>query len=610
MPQIIDCEKVADVTTAYIEGALPTQEHVLIAGHLCCCQGCRNRVQREVDARLIHIQKPSVALSSKFESPSLHERWGGSIPWWSVSCILHILIIVLASLVTMAIELPRNEDAVIMITELQQRTQPQSKIEAPVSPPRNALESSRDTPPIDPSSKEASDIVVPPDILAKAELGDHFETINPDLPDTHSAFGNPEAKMFHSVEGNTEAAGGGGMGGVGMDDLIGVGGAASKGTGGGWGGGNGTGIGVGNGAGCGSFGQRGGGGRRLMVKRHGGSVATEDAVNKALQWLAYHQEPDGHWDTRKFGAVGTGHGEAMQPDTAMTSLAVLAFLGAGHTERVGQYKENVQRAVGWLIDKQQPNGLVFNKTDQARGHGYSAAMATMALAEAAGMANVKTTREAAQKAVDYCAEIHQNGDGSDKKAWRYEAKSATEDISNSGWFMMALKSAKVAGLHVNPASFEGAAKFLDKLEKKGDGADNGYGPVRVYGYIENTDTSPRRSAIGLLGRQFLGWKKEELESSVDYMVRVGGVPNPAKIDLYYWYYGTLCVFQQGGDVWKRWNDGMKTVLLPTQCKGGDDDGSWTPDGQFSGCWGRVGQTSISCLCLEVYYRYLKLAPDK
>ncbi len=36
------------------------------------------------------------------------------------------------------------------------------------------------------SNRETSDVVVPADILAKAELGDHFETINPDVPDTHS----------------------------------------------------------------------------------------------------------------------------------------------------------------------------------------------------------------------------------------------------------------------------------------------------------------------------------------------------------------------------------------------------------------------------------------
>src|SRR5206468_4795279 len=121
--------------------------------------------------------------------------------------------------------------------------------------------------------------------------------------DTHSALGNPDAKMFHSVAGNTEAAGGGGTGGMGMEDVVGIGGAASKGTGGGWGGGDGTGVGVGTGAGRGSFGNRNGGGRRLMVKRHGGSKATENAVDKALEWLAYHQEADGHWDSVKYGVT-------------------------------------------------------------------------------------------------------------------------------------------------------------------------------------------------------------------------------------------------------------------------------------------------------------------
>jgi hypothetical protein len=398
------------------------------------------------------------------------------------------------------------------------------------------------------------------------------------------------------------------MGGEGMDDLIGVGGAASKGTGGGWGGGDGTGVGIGSGPGKGSFGQRGGGGRKLMVKRHGGSKATENAVDKALEWLAYHQEADGHWDTKKYGAA------QFKPDTAMTSLALLAFLGAGHTEKVGGYKDNVKRAVEWLISKQQPNGLVLDKSDVARGAGYSAAMATMALAEAAGMGNVKTTREAAQKAVDYCTEVHENGDGSEKQAWRYDAKSKTEDISVSGWFIMALKSAKVAGLHVNPASFEGAMKFLDQREKKDPagaaGVDAGYGPPKEYGYLDSNGVAPRRSAIGLLGRQFMGVKKDELESSVELFVKKGGVPSEKKEDLYYWYYGTLCVFQQGGDVWKRWNEGMKGVLLPTQCTQGDDAGSWNPIGDYSTAWGRVGQTAISALCLEVYYRYLQLQPDR
>ena len=111
----------------------------------------------------------------------------------------------------------------------------------------------------------------------------------------------------------------------------------------------------------------------------------------------------------------------------------------------------------------------------------------------------------------------------------------------------------------------------------------------------------------------MGWQKQDLQGSVEWAVNKGGVPtwgaNGETVDLYYWYYGTLCVFQQGGDVWKRWNEAMKTALVTNQCKQGDDAGSWNPVGAFSSEWGRVGQTALGCLCLEVYYRYLQLQPD-
>ena len=90
------------------------------------------------------------------------------------------------------------------------------------------------------------------------------------------------------------------------------------------------------------------------------------------------------------------------------------------------------------------------------------------------------------------------------------------------------------------------------------------------------------------------------------MPKYGG--NGESCDLYYWYYGTLCVFQQGGDLWKRWNDSMKDALVTNQAKQGDDAGSWNPVGPFSNEWGRVGQTALGALCLEVYYRYMQLQP--
>ena len=523
----------------------------------------------------------------------------GQAPWWAVSVALHVLCILLASLVTMTIGEVLNDQTVIVTTSLEKKIE-YTEAERPAATSKFVLEGKHDTPPTDPNATNPSDIVVPPDIMAKAELGDHFETINPDRPDTHSAFGNPEAHMFHSVSGNDDAAGGGGTGGVGLDDVIGINGVGSMGTGGGQGGGHGTGTGVDTGAGHGSYGQRGDGGRKLMVPRHGGSRATEGAVEAALRWLAKNQEVDGHWDCVKHGGK--------QADVAVTGLALLAFLGAGHHEKVGQYKDNVKRAIYWLISIQNDDGKYY-KNGETHGVGYHHAIAGLAMAEAAGMGRVGETQKSAQRGIDYSVDKHQQGEGSEKRGWRYAAKTAVADISVGGWFIMQYKSAKVASLKVDPAGFDGGIKFLDSVEQKGAAGDP-YGGHR-YGYTDANSIGHRRCAIGCLGRQFLGVKREELQGGVEHFVQQGGTPkwdgNGSSVDLYYWYYATLCVFQQGGDLWKRWNEDLKKALVENQRKGNDNEsGSWDPVGSYSEYWGRAGQTALGALCLEVYYRYLPL----
>ena len=647
------CAKVADCMCDYVEGALDPAEREAVERHVAACAHCRQSLrnfkgvqkllQGTVGASQLSpdfVAKTSqklraITASHRPELRSMlpereaeqpvqegwHSRMSGA-PWWGVSLALHVLAIALAGLISMAVELPRTDESVVMVTELVPRKEVKVEEEEkkPETENRNALESKQEVPPTDPTSKDLSDIIVPPEILAKAELGDHFETINLDRPDTQSAFGNPDAKMFHSVQGNDEPEGGGGMGGIGgLDDMIGVGGNASPGSGGGWGGGHGTGIGVGNGAGRGSFGNRNGGGRRLMVKRHGGNPATENAVDRALDWLARHQEADGRWSTRKTES-------AHDWDPGVTGLATLAFLGAGHTEKVGKYKENVKRAITWILSQQRDDGAIGSNpmwTDHGGGYGYHHSICGLALAEAAGMARVPETTKAAQKAVNYSCEKHQWGEGSDKLGWRYQPKAAKGDISNVGWFVMQLKSAKVAGLAVDWASIEGAIKFVASCEepaanikKEDEGYDNGR---HRYKYMPDTTYGPSETAIGVLCRLFTGTKPEECRGSGMWLVKhdtpawrkdLGPAFNGHTMPFYYTYYGTLCLFQLGGDDWKKWNEGLQAMLLPNQRKDGDFAGSWDPFSDIDIWAGRAYTTALGALSLEVYYRYAKLGPDK
>ena len=480
---------------------------------------------------------------------SLQDQFGAA-PWWIISFVFHGLLLLLLGLLSMVVMRSQSEETVIT-TDLAKSKPPEYDEKKPRDVFKNPVETPDKENPVEHP-------IIPHE---KVEDTTHNET--EDDMDTHTARGDPNAISDLP------------LGGLGVNAAIGLGGG-----------------------GAGAFGQRNGGGKKRALMAGGGGKATESAVEAALRWLARHQEEDGHWDSMKYGA-------SSKCDTAMTGLAVLAFLGAGHTEKAGKYRDNVQRGVYWLISKQNNEGRVLAEGDGPIGYNHS--IAGLALAEAAGMARVPDTVRAAQAAVDYSVNIHQDpgAGGSDKKGWRYNPKQPG-DISVSGWFIMQLKSAKIAGLKVDPSGFQGAINFLDSVEVEKANPNEPYSGHR-YGYQPGRVLSKHRNtAMGVLGRMFLGWKREDLQGGVEYMIKEGGVPNWGSVDMYYWYYATIVCFQQGGEIWKKWKEAMIPTLRDNQRHDGDEDGSWDPAGAFGDRWGRVGSTALGCLCVEVYYRYMPM----
>jgi hypothetical protein len=316
-------------------------------------------------------------------------------------------------------------------------------------------------------------------------------------------------------------------------------------------------------------------------------------VEAALRWLARHQDPDGHWDTRKWEA-------SQQYDVGVTGLALLAFLGAGHTEKAGKFRDNVRRAVGWLVGRQNAEGAIGRVGSHKFGYEHS--ICGLALAEAYGMGQVPATREAAQKAVDWTIEKHQVP----YSAWRYNAKDPP-DTSVTGWFIMQLKSAKVAGLKVDHIAFQGATKWLDDVtDQQGRSS-----------YMKGRGGTQNMTAVALVGRQFMGVPNNDplMQKAADYCLdrELPTWRSSAYGTFYYWYYGTLAMFQMGGDRWKKWNEELKPVLVTNQRKGGpldgsvnDVDGSWDLLGSLDQRSGRAYTTAMGALSLEVYYRYLPM----
>ena len=339
--------------------------------------------------------------------------------------------------------------------------------------------------------------------------------------------------------------------------------------------------------------------RAAVLRRHGGSPETEAAVQAALAWLAAHQEPDGHWDAEKYGAGREqsvlGHergGAGAKANTAVTGLALLALLGSGNTHRDGPYARNVQHGLEFLINTQAADGNLGGNAD-LYAFMYSHGMATFALSEAYAMTHDRRLEQPLRAAIGYTLSAQHPTTG----GWRYQPQE-TGDLSQLGWQLMGLKSAELAGLPMPQHTRDGVIRFLTSVASGTHGGLASYRPGEM--------PSRPMTAEALACREFLGMARDNPAANEAGDFVLGQLPSKDQVNLYYWYYGTLSMYQLQGNYWQRWNEALQGALVRTQSGEGDLAGSWDPVCIWGGYGGRVYSTAMSALCLEVYYRFLPL----
>lgn len=328
--------------------------------------------------------------------------------------------------------------------------------------------------------------------------------------------------------------------------------------------------------------------RKALVGKYGGTAATESSVEGGLAWLARNQQRDGSWSLK--GPYSDGG--PVENLAAATAMALLAFQGAGNTHLAGDYQEQV--ANGWkaLLKLQKPNGDFYNG-DVPNQQLYTHGQATIAVCELYGMTKDKAFRDPAARAVAYALQAQ-----SPEGGWRYYP-GQDADTSVTGWYVMALQSALMAGLEVPEENLLRIGKYLDSVQLD-DGSRYVYQPLQ--------QATPTMTAEGLLCRQYLGWKRDDsrLLSGVEYIL--SHPVDPAEnYDVYYWYYAAQLTHHMEGNAWDRWNDTMRTVLPTLQVTKGKERGSWEPKpDRWSHLGGRLYVTCFSIYSLEVYYRHLPI----
>ncbi|WP_236010440.1 prenyltransferase/squalene oxidase repeat-containing protein [Candidatus Laterigemmans baculatus] len=352
--------------------------------------------------------------------------------------------------------------------------------------------------------------------------------------------------------------------------------------------------------------------KQKLMKRYGGTEASEAAVAKALKWLAVHQLPNGAW-TFNHAVVCRGIGGCngvCKPNYARafngaTALGVLPFLGAGQTHMQGVHKNNVRAALMFLISngkRVQKEGLLCLDFTESGGSMYAHGLASIALCEAYAMTQDPMLLAPAQQSLNFIAWAQDRGGG-----WRYSPRTPG-DTSVTGWQVMALKSGHLGHLVVPPRTIAGVNLFLDSVAAS-DGADYHY-VVRPSN--ESTVSGPLScTPIGLLCRMYLGVDKTHpaIQAGVEKLARRG----IDEKDIYYNYYAAQVLRHHGGPEWESYNNELRDWLVESQVQEGHAQGSWhwpeskSHRGPLEG--GRLCSTSFATMILEVYYRHMPLYAD-
>jgi hypothetical protein len=339
-------------------------------------------------------------------------------------------------------------------------------------------------------------------------------------------------------------------------------------------------------------------GRSGFAEQLGGSPRAEEAVQAALSWLAANQEADGHWDAARHGGTtetkAFGHDRQLAgvgADAGITGLAILAFLGAGNTHYEGPHRKTVQRALEYLISVQSEDGCLSGDA-RLFAKMYCHGIATLAMCESLAMTGDNRMKPYVERAIRYTIAAQHEGTG----GWRYQPGDQG-DTSQLGWQILAIRSAQLAGIDVPPRTKLNAQRFLATVSS---GSKKGLASYRA-------GEAPSRSmtAEALLCRLILHQPDEPVVSEAVGFV-MGEKPGEGPVNMYYWYYATLALFQVQGDDWQRWNAAMQEQLLRLQSTEPPLAGSWDPDDVWGGYGGRVYSTALAAMCLEVYYRYLPI----
>lgn len=309
--------------------------------------------------------------------------------------------------------------------------------------------------------------------------------------------------------------------------------------------------------------------------------ALDDAVERGLAYLASTQLDDGSWDGGRFGK-----------NVAITALAAIAMMAEGSTASRGVYADPIRRGLDFVLDSTKDNGLIAAEANNGPmyGHGF----ATLFLGEVYGMTGggadsdlSERIHETLVKAVRLIEQT-QNEDG----GWRYNPVPYDADVSVTICQIMALRSARNAGIEVSGGTIDRAVDYVRAAQNP----DGGF----RYQLSAGSSAWPR-TAAGVSSLFYAGiYEDDSIDRGLEYLISTAlpGTGSTQRSHYFYGqYYAVQSMYLAGGDAWATWWPAIRAELLSTQ----NEDGRWD-DRSVGPAYG----TAMALIVLQMPKRYLPI----
>ncbi len=274
------------------------------------------------------------------------------------------------------------------------------------------------------------------------------------------------------------------------------------------------------------------------------TAETDKAIEQGLAWLAKQQNADG-----SFGGSGTYRG-----NIAVTSLAGLAFMGAGSSPGRGQYGAHIDKALVYVMDNTAPSGFIAVPSAATHGPMYSHGFGALFLAESYGMTRRAEIREKLQKAIRLIIDTQNNEGG-----WRYQPARRDADLSVTICQINALRAARNAGIFVPKETVENCIKYV----KQSQNTDGGFRYM-----LQGGVSAFPRSAAGIVALYSAAeYDGKEIDSGVAYLKQyMPEIKFGQRYSHYFYghYYAAQAMWIRGGEDWNTWYPAIRDELVRRQ----------------------------------------------